>query len=392
MGINRLAGEPEKAILVGVQLPHQPKTRIQAQLDELAALADTAGATVLSQIIQRRDRLCASTLIGSGKLSEVGQLVKDKSIQLVIFDDDLTGSQVKKIETEVACKVLDRSGLILDIFAKHARTAEAKIQVEVAQLQYMLPRLTRAWTHLSRQVGGIGTRGPGETQLEVDRRLVRKRLSDLKKKLSKQETVRQLQHDQRYPIFQVALVGYTNAGKSSLMNKLTSAGVKVEDRLFATLDATTRRIHLLNAAPSVLSDTVGFIRKLPHHLVESFKSTLSVVQNASLILQVIDASDEDFPEHMEITKKVLSDLGMDATPKLIAYNKADRMEPEVKERLLAQNPESVVFSALTGEGLPILKEFLRQKQGQYLTQLTEKGYLRPELLEEVKQREGRPWS
>ena len=276
---------------------------------------------------------------------------------MVIFDEDLSGSQVKKLETKITCKILDRSGIILDIFARHARTAEAKVQVEVAQLEYMLPRLTNAWTHLSRQAGGvgIGMKGPGETQLETDRRLVRKRIADLSRKLEKMEDIRGAQHARRLPTFHAALVGYTNAGKSTLMNALTRAGVEAVDRLFATLDPTTRKIYLGPKKTAVLSDTVGFIRKLPVGLVSSFKSTLAVVSQATLILHMVDAGAEDFEEQMEITARILTELGTEKIPRVSVFNKIDMLAPERLDFLRAHHPQSIFISAENRTGLDELK-------------------------------------
>ncbi len=341
----------EKAIIIGVATSSVSLSTLKSHLHELARLAYTAGAEVCEEVIQRRAVLDPATLIGQGKLEFVSSRVKHHGADLVIFDEDLSGSQVKKIESVLATKILDRSGLILDIFARNAKTAEAKIQVEVAQLEYMLPRLTRAWTHLSRQVGGIGTRGPGETQLEVDRRLVRKRISDLKKRLKKNEAIKQRQHERRYPTFHISLVGYTNAGKSSLMNAITKSNVLVEDKLFATLDSTTRKLFLGTQAKAVLSDTVGFIRKLPHNLIESFKSTLSVVSESSLILHVIDASEEDALEHMEVTAKVLRDMDTLDIPNLTVFNKIDLIPPSQVKMMMGTYPDAIFISALSKSGI-----------------------------------------
>ncbi len=348
----------EKAVLVGVAPRNVPAKTIKEHLAELGRLAETAGAEVVESVMQRRDKLDAATLVGEGKVKEIAGTVARLGADLVIFDEDLSGSQAKKLEGSIPAKILDRSGIILDIFAKHARTAEAKVQVEVAQLQYMLPRLTRAWTHLSRQVGGIGTRGPGETQLEVDRRLVRKRMADLSRKLEKMEGIREAQHQRRIPTFHVAVVGYTNAGKSTLMNALTRAGVESADKLFATLDPTTRKIHLGPGKTAVLSDTVGFIRKLPVGLVSSFKSTLSVVRQASLILHLVDAGAEDREEQMEITARILTDLGTEEITRVTVFNKIDLLEPERLEFLRAHHPHALFVSAEKKTGLAELKKRL----------------------------------
>ena len=348
---------PEKAILVGVATRDVTPRQAREHLAELGRLADAAGALVVDQVLQRRASFDTSTLIGEGKAKEVAALVEEHCADLVLFDEDLSGSQVKKLESLIKAKIMDRSGIILDIFAKHARTAEAKIQVEVAQLEYMLPRLTRAWTHLSRQAGGvgIGMRGPGETQLETDRRAIRKRIADLKKKLEKVETIRTSQRERRRPTFHAALVGYTNAGKSTLMNALTQAGVEAVDRLFATLDPTTRQLWVGGNQKAVLSDTVGFIRKLPHGLVSSFKSTLSVAAQATHILNVVDASSEDFEEQMEITARILEELGIIETPRLTVFNKIDLLDPERLEALRVQYPEAAFVSAEGKTGLEDLR-------------------------------------
>ncbi len=363
MGKPPLHKGPEKAVLVGVATRDVTPRQAREHLAELARLADTAGAVVVGEVLQRRPSFDPSTLIGEGKAKEVAALVEQNKADLVIFDEDLSGSQAKNLEALIKTRILDRSGLILDIFAKHARTAESRIQVEVAQLEYMLPRLTRAWTHLSRQAGGggagIGLRGPGETQLETDRRAVRKRITDLRKKLSKLESVRTAQRERRRPTFHAALVGYTNAGKSTLMNALTQAGVEAVDRLFATLDPTTRQLWLGGGRKAVISDTVGFIRKLPHGLVSSFKSTLSAAAQATFILHVVDASSSDFEEQIEITARILEELGITETPRLAVFNKCDLLEPERIEALRLQHPDAVFVSAEKKAGLEELRERLR---------------------------------
>lgn len=347
----------EKAVLVGVGTLDLPAKTLREHLAELGRLADTAGADVVETTMQRRASLDPTTLVGEGKVREIADMVDRHKADLVIFDEDLTGSQVKKLEGRITCKILDRSGIILDIFAKHARTAEAKVQVEVAQLEYMLPRLTNAWTHLSRQAGGvgIGMKGPGETQLETDRRLVRKRIADLNRKLEKMEEIRISQHNRRVPTFHAALVGYTNAGKSTLMNALTRAGVEAVDRLFATLDPTTRKIWLGPQKSAVLSDTVGFIRKLPVGLVSSFKSTLSVVSQATIILHMVDAGAEDFEEQMEITARILNELGTSDIPRVTVFNKIDTLVPERLDFLRAHHPQAIFISAERKLGLDELK-------------------------------------
>lgn len=347
----------EKAVLVGVSTLDISVKVMKEHLAELGRLADTAGAEVVETTMQRRATLDPTTLVGEGKVREIADMVERHQADMVIFDEDLSGSQVKKLETKITCKILDRSGIILDIFARHARTAEAKVQVEVAQLEYMLPRLTNAWTHLSRQAGGvgIGMKGPGETQLETDRRLVRKRIADLSRKLEKMEDIRGAQHARRLPTFHAALVGYTNAGKSTLMNALTRAGVEAVDRLFATLDPTTRKIYLGPNKTAVLSDTVGFIRKLPVGLVSSFKSTLAVVSQATLILHMVDAGAEDFEEQMEITARILTELGTGNIPRVTVFNKVDILEAERLDFLRAHHPQAIFISAEKKSGLEELK-------------------------------------
>jgi len=354
--------EKEKAILVGVATRAVSVKAAREHMAELGRLADTAGAVVVETTMQRRETLDPATLVGEGKVAEIADMVARHGADLVIFDEDLSGSQVKKLETKIACKILDRSGIILDIFAKHARTAEAKVQVEVAQLEYMLPRLTNAWSHLSRQAGGvgIGMKGPGETQLETDKRLVRKRIADLNKKLEKMEDIRVAQHNRRIPTFHAALVGYTNAGKSTLMNALTRAGVEAADKLFATLDPTTRKVWLGPKKTAVVSDTVGFIRKLPVGLVSSFKSTLSVVAQATLILNVVDASAEDFEEQMEITARILEELCPGDVQRIPVFNKIDLLAPERLDFLQAHHPQAVFISAEAKIGMDALKERIRE--------------------------------
>lgn len=357
-----VAKPKEKAVLVGVALQSISGKTVNEHLAELGRLAETAGAIVVETTFQRRDKLDPSTLVGAGKVQEIAEMVARHQADLVIFDEDLSGSQVKKLEARISAKILDRSGIILDIFAKHAKTAEAKIQVEVAQLEYLLPRLTKAWTHLSRQAGGvgIGMRGPGETQLEVDRRLIRKRIAELNRKLERMQGIREAQHSRRIPTFHIAVVGYTNAGKSTLMNSLTKAGVESADKLFATLDPTTRKIWIGAQKAAVLSDTVGFIRKLPVGLVSSFKSTLSVVVQATLILHLVDASAEDFEDQMEITAKILSELCPEDTNRVTVFNKIDLLAPERLEFLRLHHPQTLFISAESKIGLDLLRQRIRE--------------------------------
>jgi len=330
----------EKAILVGVKLPSKSRFYVDESLGELKLLAETAGAEVLDTVIQERQKLNPAFFIGKGKTDQIGALSRRKGTNIVIFDDDLSPAQVYNLEKKLDIKVIDRSTLILDIFAKRAKTKESKIQVELAQLKYLLPRLTRGWTHLSRQWGGIGTKGPGETQLEMDRRRVRRKILDLEKSLVKIDKERTVQRKRRKDMFsegsasggKVTLVGYTNAGKSTLFNQLTKTSIKTEEKLFSTLDSTTRLIRFAkdgkgsNDLKIVLTDTIGFIRKLPHHLVASFKSTLDEVRLADLLLHLVDLSHPDFAQHINKVNQVLSELGSADKPTIMVYNKIDRLD------------------------------------------------------------------
>ncbi len=343
------ADNKERAIVVGLITRQTPSWRVDDYLDELELLADTAGAEVLERVVQQRDRMDSAYMIGRGKAEELAQMARYLDIDLIIFDDDLSPAQAKNIEQLCGVKIVDRSGLILDIFAKHARTREARTQVELAQLKYLLPRLTGQWRHLERQVGGIGVRGPGETQLEVDRRLVRKRVGILEKELEKISSQREIRRKNRRTLFKVALIGYTNVGKSTLMNALTNAEVLVEDRLFATLDATVRSLELPDRSQVLLIDTVGFIRKLPHHLVASFKSTLEEAGDADLILHVIDVTHPAYVEQITIVESVLKELHLDDRPVLKVFNKIDLLEqPGLLARLKETEQPCVMVSAQRG--------------------------------------------
>ena len=341
--------QKEKAMLVGVIHGELNRDKVDQHLDELLLLTETAGGEVIDTVVQKINRINPSFFIGTGKANEIINRAKQQNISMIIFDDELSPSHVKnfnKLSEEI--KIIDRSALILEIFKQHAQTKEAKTQVELAQLQYMLPRLTRAWTHLERQMGGIGTRaGAGETQIEVDRRLVRTRISKLKKELIKIDNERANQRKRRDNKFKVALVGYTNAGKSTLMNVLSGANVYTEDQLFATLDTTIRSVQLNRTHQVLLSDTVGFIRKLPHHLIASFKSTLNEVIFADLILLVLDASSNQILDEFETIKNVLKELGVARHPKLIVMNKIDQISQKNKiNHLKNKFPKSIFISAL----------------------------------------------
>lgn len=350
----------EPCILVGVSTRQVSKAQTEELLDELALLADTAGAEVKARIIQDRDRIDPAFFIGKGKVAEIRTLVEQQKIPLVIFDDDLSGVQVKNLERELQCKVVDRSALILDIFASRAKTMEAKTQVELAQLQYLLPRLTRQWTHLSKQYGGIGTKGPGETQIETDRRLVKTRISHLKEKLERIGRQRVTQRKGRSRHTRAALVGYTNVGKSTLLNMLSGSDVFVENRLFATLDPTTRLVQLGSGVDILMTDTVGFIRKLPHDLVASFKSTLEEITEADLLLHVVDVTSRVFEEQIVIVRETLEDLGCALKPTLMVFNKIDGLaDRSLLHDLAKEYPRSVFISATRGINLLGLKEQVR---------------------------------
>ena len=342
----------ERAILVGAELP---RLLIPADesLAELARLAETAGLVVVRRSVQAVRRINPATFIGHGKVEEIRAAVGSERADVVIFDDALTPAQQRNLERALGCKVIDRSALILDIFAQRARSLEGKMQVELAQLQYLLPRLTRQWTHLSRLGGGVGTRGPGETQLEVDRRRVRERIVQLRRRLQDVERTRRLHRAERaaVPFPTVALVGYTNAGKSTLMNALTRAGVLVEDKLFATLDPTVRRVRLPQGQTVLLADTVGFIHKLPHQLVEAFKSTLEEVRAADLLVHVVDVAHPNWVEQAQVVESVLAELEADEVPVLRALNKIDVGTDGAAP---PTGPDGVRISARTGAGLSAL--------------------------------------
>ena len=371
----------EKAVLVGLITPQQNEMKANEYLDELAFLADTAGAVVVKKFLQRIDQPNRATFVGTGKLQEIAQYVEENEIGLVVFDDDLSAKQVSNIEKELKTKILDRTSLILDIFAKRAQTASAKMQVELAQYRYLLPRLTRMWTHLERQRGGIGMRGPGETQIETDRRIILDKISLLKQKLKELDTQFTVQRKNRGKLTRIALVGYTNGGKSTLMNLLSKSDVFAENKLFATLDTTCRKVVIENL-PFLLSDTVGFIRKLPHHLVESFKSTLDEVRDADILVHVVDISHPQFEEQIEIVNKTLQEV-CDAADKemILVFNKIDAftyvkkdeddITPRTKENIpleelkdtwMAKMEKNCVFiSAKKKQNIEELKSLLYEK-------------------------------
>ncbi len=378
--------------MVGVEFSGQSrKIPLESSLDELEKLTETAGATVVSRFAQHLRGISPATLIGSGKVEEIRGYLREIKPDLVIFDEDLSPAQQRNLESSFQTRVIDRSQLILDIFAQRARSNEGQLQVELAQLEYLRPRLTRRWLHFSRLGGGIGTRGPGETQLEVDRRRVRERIATLKRRLAKVEKTRGLQRRERLevPYATVALVGYTNSGKSTLMNSLTRAGVVVEDKLFATLDPTIRSLRLPDGDRVMLADTVGFISKIPHSLIESFKSTLEEVKSADLLLHVVDMTSPLYEEQVQIVEAVLNDIGAGETPCLMVANKIDLLPSTPFWRSLSNGAGEVCpISALTGKGTAQLLEmigrlleqgkervqfFLSPSQGYFLSLLRQRG-------------------
>ena len=353
--LGRTAEKPERAILVGVCRQGMRFEQAKEYLDELAFLALTAGARSVRSFIQKLEKPVNSTYVGKGKLEEIKEAIEEAEADIVIFDDDLSPSQQRNIEKALEVKVLDRSTLILDIFARRAQTAQARNQVELAQYQYLLPRLTGMWTHLSRQRGGIGMRGAGEKEIETDRRIIRQRIAKLQDELAKIERQSQTRRKNRSEFVRVALVGYTNVGKSTLMNLITKSKVLAENKLFATLDTTVRKVAFYGV-PFLLSDTVGFIRKLPHHLVECFKSTLAEAQESDILVHVIDASHPQFEDHIEVVKKTLEELDIHQKPVLAVFNKIDLLSPEARLRIeehwqVKEHAQAVCISASTKDNL-----------------------------------------
>lgn len=362
--------ETEKAILVCTTIPKSgiyksvKQKTYKEHLEELEFLTQTAGAEVVGKFYQERENIDSKYFIGRGKAQEIAERVEKEDVDLVIFENALSPTQIRNLEKLIECKVIDKPALILDIFASNARTAEAKTQVELAQLQYLLPRLTRQWTHLSKQLGGIGTKGPGETQIETDRRLINTRIAVLKDKLKKIEEQRKTQRQQRLNFIRLALVGYTNAGKSTLLNVLTDADVYVEDKLFATLDTSTRLLKKINQKKIphqvLISDTVGFIRNLPHDLIESFKSTLAEVIESDILIHIIDISSESFEEQIKVVDETLQELYNEPKPVIMVFNKVDKLDEEGRQHLInnlrISYPEAVFISAYKGINLNSLEE------------------------------------
>tara|TARA_B100000925_G_C22006676_1_gene474025 strand:+ start:115 stop:1287 length:1173 start_codon:yes stop_codon:yes gene_type:complete len=380
----------EKAVLIGLITPTVTTNQANEYLEELAFLAKTAGAKPVKNFTQRLLRPDNKTFIGKGKMEEVFSYVKENAIDILIFDDDLTPSQLKNVEKIFSgkCKILDRSNLILDIFASRAQTAQARTQVELAQYQYLLPRLTRMWTHLERQKGGIGMRGPGETQIETDRQIIRDKISLLKKKLKKIDKQAFTRRKGREHLIRVALVGYTNAGKSTLMNKLSKSDVFAENKLFATLDTTVRKVVIQNL-PFLLTDTVGFIRKLPHQLVESFKSTLDEVRESDFMIHLVDISNPNFEDHIEVVNKTISEIGAQDKPMILVFNKIDSytytkkeqddLTPATKENLSLEDLKDSWMSKINGNVM-----FISALHKTCFEELREELYVRIKKLHEVR--------
>ncbi|KAA3625096.1 MAG: GTPase HflX [Flavobacterium sp.] len=392
----------EKTILIGLITQQQDEAKSTEYLDELEFLAYTAGGEVLKRFVQKMEMPNPKTFIGSGKMAEVEEYVRENDIGTAIFDDELSPAQQKNIERILKCKIIDRTNLILDIFAQRAKTSYARTQVELAQYEYLLPRLAGMWTHLERQRGGIGMRGPGETEIETDRRIVRDRISLLKKKLAKIDRQMEVQRGNRGALVRVALVGYTNVGKSTLMNVISKSEVFAENKLFATLDTTVRKVVIGNL-PFLLSDTVGFIRKLPTQLVESFKSTLDEVREADLLLHVVDISHPSFEDHIDSVNQILDEIGSSDKPVLMVFNKIDAFEPEIIESddlvtektkahytleewkrtwMSRVNGDAIFISALNKENLEEFRKVVYEKVREiHITRFPYNNFLYPEFLE-----------
>lgn len=364
------AQEPETCVLIGLVTGRESRDEVQEHLEELAFLATTADANNQRTFVQSLDRPDTRTFVGSGKLQEIKEYVEEHEIDILIFDDELTPTQLRNIEREIPeHKILDRPNLILDIFAQRARTAHAKTQVELAQYQYLLPRLTNMWTHLQKQKGGIGMKGPGEKEIETDRRIIRDRISHLKKELKAIDRQMATQRGNRGALVRVALVGYTNAGKSTLMTRMSKSEVFAENKLFATLDTTVRKVVLHNL-PFLLSDTVGFIRKLPHQLIESFKSTLDETRESDLLLHVVDISHPQFEEHIAVVESTLAEIGSDDKPAMIVFNKIDQITVEpfgptqedqmagIRERFERNDRRVIFISAKDKVGMDEMREIV----------------------------------
>jgi len=377
----------EKVIIIGLITKKQTEEQAKEYLDELAFLIDTAGGITVRQFVQHIESPDSKTFVGSGKLNEISEYIKQKKIDVAVFDDELSPSQIRNIEREFDCKILDRTNLILYIFAKRARTANAKTQVELAQLQYLLPRLTRMWTHLTKQKGGMGMRGPGEKEIETDRRIIRDKIAFLKEQLKVIDKQKKTQRSGRENMVRVALVGYTNVGKSTIMNLLSKSDVFAENKLFATLDTTVRKV-VIEKTPFLLSDTVGFIRKLPHHLIESFKSTLDEVRDADILLHVVDISHTNFEEQLYVVKETLLELKVTEKPTIVVFNKTDAYRysekdeydlmpstsenmslDELKNTWMAKiNTPCVFISATKKDNIEELKQLLLTSVKKQLTQ------------------------
>ena len=372
--------QTEKAVLVGLITPNQNEQKIKEYLDELAFLADTAGVEPVKMFYQRLDYANPVTFVGTGKLQEIKEYVVENEIGVVIFDDELSPKQLRNIEKELKVMILDRTSLILDIFAKRAQTAHAKTQVELAQYKYMLPRLTRLWTHIERQRGGVGMRGPGETQLETDKRIILDKISLLKKELVNIDKTKSIQRKNRGKMVRVALVGYTNVGKSTLMNLLSKSEVFAENKLFATLDTTVRKV-IIDNLPFLLSDTIGFIRKLPTELVESFKSTLDEVREADLLVHIVDVSHPQFEEQIEVVNKTLADIDKEEKPMIIVFNKIDAFSfvPKEEDDLTPRTRENVSLDELKNTWMNRLQDnciFISAKDKTNVDELKTKLYSR----------------